>query len=242
MTDFVHLRLHSEYSIVDGLVRLKPLMSRVAQLGMPAVAVTDVSNFYGLIKAYKSAFAVGVQPIFGVDLQVMESDDPEKSYPLCLLAMNQAGYHNLTLLISRSWADGQHLGMPHVHKAWLEECSEGVIALSAGARGDVGQALVGGKLDLARERAGYWMRVYPQRYYLELHRTGREGDETQLHGAVQLAAELQCPVVATNDVRFLDASEFEAHEARVCIGEGRTLDDPRRARRYTEQQLSLIHI
>ncbi len=236
MTDFVHLRLHSEYSIVDGLVRLKPLMSRVAELGMPAVAVTDVSNFYGLIKAYKSAFSAGVQPIFGTDLRVMESDDPEKSYPMCLLAMNQAGYHNLTLLISRSWADGQYLGIPHVHKTWLEECSEGVIALSAGAQGDVGQALVGGKLELARERASYWMKVYPQRYYLELHRTGREGDETHLHGAVQLAAQLQCPVVATNDVRFLDASEFEAHEARVCIGEGRTLDDPRRARTYTEQQ------
>ena len=236
MTQFVHLRLHSEFSIVDGLVRLKPLMNRVAELGMPAVAVTDVSNFYGLVKAHKSAFSAGVQPIFGTDLRVLDSDDPEKSYPLCLLAMNQAGYHNLTLLISRSYTDGQYLGVPHVQKAWLEECSEGVIALSAGARGDVGQAIVGEKPELALERAKYWMELYPQRFYLELHRTGREGDETHLHGAVALAAQLQCPVVATNDVRFLDASEFEAHEARVCIGEGRTLDDPRRARAYTDQQ------
>lgn len=236
MTDFVHLRLHSEYSVVDGLVRLGPLMARVAELGMPAVAVTDATNFYGLIKAYKSALAAGVQPIFGVDLRVMEADDPEKAYPLCLLAMNQSGYHNLTVLISRAWAEGQYLGVPYVRKEWLESCAEGVIALSGGAQGDVGYALVDGKLDQARARAKYWMDLYPQRYYLELHRTGREGDETHLHAAVELAGELQCPVVATNDVRFLDASEFEAHEARVCIGEGRTLDDPRRARSYTEQQ------
>ena len=111
-----------------------------------------------------------------------------------------------------------------------------MIALSCGAAGDVGQALLGGKEELAEERARYWMSVYPGRYYLELHRTGREGDEAQLHAAVALATQLQCPVVATNDVRFLDPGEFEAHEARVCIREGRTLDDPRRARSYTEQQ------
>ena len=236
MTSFVHLRLHSEYSIVDGLVRLKPLMSQVAALGMPAVAVTDFCNFYGLVKAHKAAFAAGVQPIFGVDLKVMDANDPERAYPLCLLAMNEQGYKNLTLLISRAYTEGQHLGVPHVRKPWLEACAEGVIALSTGAHGDVGQAILAEKPELARKRARYWMQVYPQRYYLELHRTGREGDETHLHGAVALAAELHCPVVATNDVRFLEASEFEAHEARVCIGEGRTLDDPRRARRYSEQQ------
>ena len=236
MTDFVHLRLHTEYSLVDGLVRVKPLVQKVAELGMPAVAITDVCNFYGLIKIQKAAFAAGVQPIFGVDLMVKEADDPERAYPLCLLAMDQTGYHNLTLLISRAYTEGQYLGKPYVTKAWLEEAAEGVIALSGGAAGDVGQALLGDKAELALERARYWMAIYPQRFYLELHRAGREGDERHLHAAVQLAQEIQCPVVATNDVRFLDASEFEAHEARVCIGEGRTLDDPRRARLYTDQQ------
>ena len=236
MTDFVHLRLHTEYSLVDGLVRIKPLISRVAELGMPAVAVTDVCNFYGLVKVYKTAFAGGVQPIVGCDLMVMDGDDPERAWPICLLVMNQTGYHNLTLLISRAYTEGQHLGMPYVSKSWLQECSEGLIALSAGAAGEVGQALVGDKQSLARERAGDWMAIFPGRFYLELHRTGREGDETHVHGAVALAEELQCPVVATNDVRFLDASEFEAHEARVCIREGRSLDDPRRARSYTAEQ------
>ena len=212
MTDFVHLRLHTEYSLVDGLVRMKSLVGRVAELAMPAVAVTDVCNFYGLIKFHKVASAAGVQPIFGVDLMVMDVDDPERAYPLCLLAMSQTGYKNLTLLISRAYTEGQHLGLPYVSKHWLEETSEDVIALSAGAAGDVGQALLGDRVELALERANYWMRLYPQRFYLELHRTGREGDEAHLHAAITLAQGLQCPVVATNDVRFLDAQEFEAHE------------------------------
>ena len=236
MTEFVHLRLHTEYSLVDGLVRIKSLIGRVAELDMPAVAVTDVCNFYGLIKFHKAAIAAGIQPIFGVDLMVMDAGDPERAYPLCLLAMSQAGYHNLTLLISRAYTEGQHLGLPYVSKLWLEENSEGVIALSVGAAGDVGQALLGDRAALAAERASYWMKLYPQRFYLELHRTGREGDENHLHAAIKLAQELQCPVVATNDVRFLDAQEFEAHETRVCVREGRTLDDPRRPRHYTEQQ------
>ncbi|MFK7976573.1 MAG: DNA polymerase III subunit alpha [Halioglobus sp.] len=236
MSGFVHLRLHTEFSLVDGLVRIKPLVKRVAELGMPAVCVTDVCNFYGLIKLHQAAFSAGVQPLFGADLRVMEADDPDRAHPLCLLAMNQTGYRNLTTLISRAYTDGQQLGVPYVHRAWLEEFADGLIALSCGAAGDVGQALLGEKTALAQERARYWMNLYPERFYLELHRTGREGDETHLHAAVALAETLQCPVVATNDVRFLQPDEFEAHEARVCIGEGRTLDDPRRARVYTEQQ------
>ncbi|MCR9105007.1 MAG: DNA polymerase III subunit alpha [Gammaproteobacteria bacterium] len=236
MTQFVHLRLHTEYSLVDGLVRIQPLMQRVAELGMPAVGVTDACNFYGLVKVHKAAFSAGVQPVFGADLRVTEDDDPDKSYPLCLLAMNNTGYHNLTLLISLAYTQGQRLGVPLVTRAWLEAHTEGLIALSCGASGDVGQALLSDRLELAQDRARYWMDLYPGRFYLELHRTGREGDESHLHAAVALAATLQCPVVATNDVRFLDAQEFEAHEARVCIREGRTLDDPRRARPYTEQQ------
>ncbi len=236
MTDFVHLRLHTEYSLVDGLVRIKSLVDRIAELAMPAVAVTDACNFYGLIKFHKAAIAAGVQPIFGVDLMVMDADDPDRAYPLCLLAMNQTGYQNLTLLISRAYTEGQHLGLPYISKYWLEETTEGVIALSAGATGDVGHALLADRAELARERASYWMRLYPQRFYLELHRTGREGDEAHLHAAIRLAQDLQCPVVATNDVRFLDTHEFEAHETRVCVREARTLDDPRRPRDYTEQQ------
>jgi DNA polymerase-3 subunit alpha len=236
MTDFVHLRLHTEYSVVDGLVRIKPLVRRVEELGMAAVAVTDVCNFYGLVKFHKAAFDAGVKPIFGADLRVVEAEDPERAHPICLLAMDDVGYKNLTVLISRAFTEGQYLGVPYVQREWLEQHAEGLIALSCGAAGDVGQALISEKAEQAQARAQYWMQLYPGRYYLELHRTAREGDESHLHAAVALAEQLQCPVVATNDVRFLAASEFEAHEARVCIGEGRALDDPRRARSYTDQQ------
>lgn len=236
MTNFVHLRLHSEYSLIDGLVRIKPLVKRLVDLDMPAVAITDHSNFFGLVKLYKAASSSGIKPIFGVDLKVVDSDVEEQSYPISLLAMDEEGYRNLTILISKSYTEGQYLGAPFVRKAWLEEYSAGIIAMSAGAAGDVGQALISGKHDIAEGRARYWMALYPDRYYLELHRTGRDGDETHLHAAVDLAGKLACPVVATNDVRFLDSSEFEAHEARVCIGEGRALDDPRRARIFTDQQ------
>jgi DNA polymerase-3 subunit alpha len=165
MSDFVHLRLHTEYSLTDGLVRVKPLIDRIETMGMSAVGVTDRSNFYGLVKVYKKAFSSGVKPIFGVDLMVMEASDPERAYPLCLLAMDDKGYQNLTVLISKSYLDGQYLGFPFVEKSWLETHAEGVIALSTGATGDVGQALLGGKTELALERARFWMALYPGRVY-----------------------------------------------------------------------------
>ncbi len=236
MTAFVHLRLHTEYSLIDGLVRVKPLMKQIAKLGMPAVGITDHTNFFGLIKAYKAAHSAGVQPIFGADVCVRDADDAEHTSLLCLLAMNELGYRNLTELISLSYTQGQVLGEPQIERDWISARAEGLIALSCGASGDVGQAVLSDKPALARERAQYWMRVFPDRFYLELHRCGRAGDERHLHGAVALAGQLNCPVVATNDVRFLKADEFEAHEARVCIHDGVTLDDPRRSRIHTEQQ------
>ncbi|MFT7263821.1 MAG: DNA polymerase-3 subunit alpha, partial [Halioglobus sp.] len=133
MTDFVHLRLHSEYSLIDGLVRIKPLVKRLVDLDMPAVAITDHSNFFGLVKLYKAAIRSGIKPIFGVDLKIVDSDDEEQSYPISLLAMDEEGYRNLTILISKSYTEGQYLGAPFVRKAWLEEYSAGVIAMSAGA-------------------------------------------------------------------------------------------------------------
>ncbi len=234
--DFVHLRLHTEFSLVDGLVRIPKLMKRVTELGMPAVAVTDLSNFYGLIKAYKAAQGAGLKLIAGVDLWLEDPADRDKLTSVCLLAMDETGYQNLTLLISRAWREGQYHGQARVQRAWIDECAEGVLALSGGRLGDVGQLLVNGHVDDARTLLQAWMATFPDRFYLELQRTGRAGEEDYIHAAVELATELGCPVVATNDVRFLSADEFEAHEARVCIGDGRTLDDPRRPRNYSDQQ------
>ncbi|MED5466111.1 MAG: PHP domain-containing protein, partial [Pseudomonadota bacterium] len=233
---FVHLRVHSEYSMVDGLVRVKPLIGRVAELGMPAVGLTEQSNMCSLVRFYKAAMGAGVKPIIGADIWLENPDEPENPFRLTLLARDNDGYLNLTEIISQGYTEGQRYGKPIVQKTWLESRAKGLIVLSGAKMGDVGKALLAGKPELARERADYWRNLYPDSYYLELQRTGRAGDEDCLHMSVELAAELGLPVVATNDVHFLEADDFEAHEARVCIGESRTLDDPRRDRRFSDQQ------
>ena len=236
MSTFVHLRLHTEYSLIDGLLRIKPTMARVAELGMPAVAITDHHNFFGLVKAYKAASELGIKLIVGADLHVVDPIDEDRHHDLCLLAQNDTGYHNLMLLLSRAYQEGQYLGRPRLRLEWIRDCAEGLIALSGGRQGDIGQALLHGREKDARAALGRWCEWFPDRFYLEIQRTGREDEEDYLHAVVALAGECNCPVVATNDVRFMHAGEFEAHEARVCIGDGRTLDDPRRLRAYSEQQ------
>lgn len=233
---FVHLRLHTEYSLVDGVVRVKPLVSAVAERGMPAVAVTDQSNLFAMVKFYRAAMAHGVKPIIGVDVWLGNEEEPTQPTRMVLLCQNNTGYKNLTQLVSRSYTEGQHRGIPMLQPAWLENHSDGLIALSGGREGDVGRALLAGDGSGALELLSRWQHLFPDRYYLELQRTGRSEEEDYLHAAVALALETDTPVVATNDVRFLQAEDFEAHEARVCIHDGRTLDDPRRPRRYSEQQ------
>ena len=231
---FVHLRLHSEYSLIDGLVRIKPLVKAVAESSMPAVAVTDFTNFFALVKFYKAAQGAGVKPIAGADIRVV--DDDGNVGELLLLVQDAQGYRNLTELISRGYSEGQRQGTPHIHMRWLAECNEGLIALSGGIKSHMGIAITSGRKDDAAALLTAFMRMFPQRFYLELQRVGRASEDLLIEVMIDLARRYTCPVVATNDVRFIYTSEFEAHEARVCIQEGRTLDDPRRERRYSEQQ------
>ncbi|MFQ3264100.1 MAG: DNA polymerase-3 subunit alpha, partial [Porticoccaceae bacterium] len=233
---FVHLRLHSEYSLVDGLVRIKPLAAKVASLDMPAVALTDFNNFFGLVKFYKAAQGAGVKPILGAEVLVLDESGEGALTQLVLLIMDNVGYKNLTCLISKAYQEGQRQSVPTIRLDWLAELGGGLIALSGGRLGEVGVALVSGRKVDAQQSLTRLMGLFPDRFYLELQRTGRADEEDYIHAAVALAAGSNCPVVATNDVRFIDRDEFEAHEARVCIYEGRSLDDPRRERRYSEQQ------
>ncbi|WP_321527991.1 DNA polymerase III subunit alpha [Sedimenticola selenatireducens] len=234
---FIHLRVHSEYSLVDGLVRIKPLVARVAELGMPAVAVTDQSNLFSLVKFYKASIAAGVKPVSGVDVWVRDPEDPNNPFRLLLLVQNSRGYRNLTCLVSRSYREGQHLGKAMLEGDWFSrESCEGLIALSGGRAGDIGRALLAGNPAQAEQRLRHWLDLFGDRFYLELHRTGREGEERCLHASIDLATRLDVPVVATNDVRFLTPDDFEAHEVRVCIHEGRTLDDARRPKHYSREQ------
>src|SRR5512139_3320394 len=233
---FVHLRVHSEYSLVDGLVRVKPLVKAAAKAGMPAVAITDQSNLFAMVKFYKAAIGEGVKPIIGADLWLENEQEPSQPSRLTLLCKDKTGYRNLSELISRTFIENQQRGIPMIRKEWLMGHQEGLIALSGGREGDVGQALLGGNRDLAASLITGWLRLFADNFYLEVSRTGRSGEEDYLHAAVDLAGVMGMPIVATNDVRFLTREEFDAHEVRVCIHDGRTLDDPRRPRRYTDQQ------
>ncbi|WP_218313862.1 DNA polymerase III subunit alpha [Halomonas sp. 18071143] len=233
---FVHLRLHSEYSLVDGLVKLKPLVSTTAERGMPALALTDETNLFGLVKFYKAAQGAGLKPIIGSDLWLANPHDEAHPYRITLLAMNQDGYRNLTELISKGWTHGQRQGRAILDKQWVLAQSDGLIALSGGRDGDIGRHLLSEHAREARQLLEEWQQAFPDRFYLELVRTGRPLEEACVHASVKLAIETNTPVVATNDVRFLARDDYWAHETRVAIGEGKALDDPRRERRYTEEQ------
>jgi DNA polymerase-3 subunit alpha len=233
---FIHLRVHSEYSLANGVVRVKPLVNACVDAGMPAVAVTDQCNLFAMVKFYKAAMAAGVKPIVGVDLWVHNEADPHQPSRVVLLCQDREGYLNLTRLISRSYIEGQERGVATIHKEWLEGASAGLIALSGGKVGEVGQALLAGNRAAAEAALADWMTLFPGRFYIELQRTGRPQDEEYLHAAVALAGAERVPVVATNDVHFLQRDDFGAHEARVCIHDGRVLSDPRRPRHYSEWQ------
>jgi DNA polymerase-3 subunit alpha len=233
---FVHLRIHTEYSLVDGMVRIQPLVKRLVALGMPAVAVTDQSNLFALVKFYKAAVSHGIKPITGADVWLYNPQEPGVPHRLTLYVQNETGYRNLTALISRSYQENQHQGIPMLMGDWLFAGNEGLIALSGGREGEIGRALLAGNPVEARRLVESWAEAFPGRFYLELCRTARPNEERYIDAAVDLAARLDLPVVATNDVRFLEREEFEAHEARACIHQGRVLDDPRRPREYSEQQ------
>src|SRR5215470_8393742 len=234
---FVHLRLHTEYSLSDSVVRVPELIAAAAAAGMPAVAVTDQNNLFAMVKFYREALKNGVKPLVGVDLLVREEGERAAPSRLTLLCQSQSGYRNLSRLVSRAYLEGQERGVPRIERRWLSvQDLTGLIALSGATEGDVGRALVNGKEGDAERALDAWLALFPNRFYLELQRLGRPFEEAYIAGAVALAARRGVPVVATNDVRFLKQDEFESHEARVCIHDGALLADPGRVRRYSQQQ------
>ena len=233
---FVHLHLHSEYSLSDGLVRIKPLAKTLVDSGMPAVAVTDQINLFCLVRFYKAALAAGIKPIVGSELAVRNPADPAKPHRLVLLVQHAAGYPALTRLISRAYTERKHDERVQVERDWVLESTDGLIALSGGTGGDVQRALLSGYQADAEALLDDWLAAFGDRYYLELTRTGREDEERCVELSVELALAKAVPVVATNDVAFLAAEDFDAHEVRVCINNSHTLDDARRPRRHSPQQ------
>ena len=237
MTAFVHLRLHTEYSLVDGIVRMPELMSAVAAAGMPAAALTDQSNLFAMVKFYKAAQGAGVKPLVGVDAWIREPGERAAPVRVVLICQNLTGYRHLTQLVSRSYLEGQQRGVPMMERGWLSAANlKGLIVLSGGMEGDIGRAVARGRDDEAARCLERWLELCGDRFYLEVQRTGRAGEAMVTEAVLDLASARGVPAVATNDVRFLTRAEFEAHEARVCIHEGALLADPARARRYSEEQ------
>ena len=233
---FIHLRVHSDFSMMDGLNKTKPILAKVEELQMPAVAITDQMNMCGLVKFYSDAHSRGIKPIIGTDFWVINETFAEEPFRLTLLAMNNEGYKNITLLISKAYLRGYVCHRPAIDQAWLAEHAEGVIILSGGLQGDVGVGLMKNNAKILEESVSFYQQHFPDRFYLEVIRTGRPGEEDYLHHAVELAEQHDLPLVATNEVCFLEQEGFDAHEIRVAIHDGYTLDDTRRPKKYSDQQ------
>ncbi|AIW19690.1 DNA polymerase III subunit alpha [Vibrio coralliilyticus] len=233
---FIHLKVHSDFSMVDGLSKVPPLVKKVAEMGMPAMALTDFTNLCGLVKFYGTAHGCGVKPIIGADFAMQSEEFGEELTKLTVLAADNEGYKNLTLLISKAYLRGHVQHQPVIDKQWLAELSAGLIVLSGAKSGEIGKALLKGNHKVAQNCADFYHQHFADRFFLELTRTGRADEETYLHFALEFAEKEQLPVVATNDVVILDETTFEAHEIRVAIHDGYTLEDPRRPKNYSAQQ------
>ncbi|EGR0681364.1 DNA polymerase III subunit alpha [Vibrio cholerae] len=233
---FIHLRIHSDFSMVDGLSKVPPLVKKVAAMGMPAMALTDFTNLCGLVKFYSTAHNCGIKPIIGADFTLQSEEFGDELTKLTLLAKNNVGYKNLTLLISKAYLRGHVQHQPVIDKAWLVEHAEGLIVLSGGKSGEVGRALLKGNQQQVERCIEFYQTHFADHFYLELIRTGRADEESYLHFALDVAEQYDLPVVATNEVVFITEESFEAHEIRVAIHDGYTLEDPRRPKNYSPKQ------
>lgn len=233
---FVHLRVHSDYSMQDGLNKVKPILAKTKSMNMPAIAITDLMNMCGLVKFYSEAFNIGVKPIIGCDIWLLSPHFPDEITRLTLIAKNIKGYKNITEIISKAYRQGHVQHKVVVRQEWLAEYAEGVIVLSGALAGDLGIALTKNNPDIANNITAFFQQYFHDHFYVELVRTGRDGEEDYIHRAVEWAAQNDLPVVATNEVCFIDQIGFEPHEVRVCISEGYTLDDKRRPKKHSEQQ------
>ncbi len=237
MSNFVHLRLHTEYSLVDSVVRIPRLIKQAQKLQMSAVALTDQSNVSAMVKFYGAAMNQGIKPIIGADVWIAEDQGDSNFSRATFLCADLNGFKHLSQLLTRSYTEGQAHGRPTVARDWLKpELLRGLIALSGGREGNLGQILLSSKPARARDQIRFWKTLFPERFYIELQRLGGPQEGTYLERAVNLAAEYDVPVVATNDVRFLNPEDFEVHEARVCIQRGQILGETDRPRDYSEHQ------
>ena len=234
---FVHLRLHSEFSVVDGIVRVDEAVDKAAADAMPALGLTDLGNVFGMIKFYRAAREAGVKPILGCDVWIANAQDREKPSRLLLLCQSHAGYLRLSELLSRAYRFNQNRGRAEIDPTWLDAgATEGLICLSGGPFGDIGRSLLNDNEEQARRSAQCWRSAFPNRFYLEVQRTGDARIDALARRTLRFASKERLPAVATHPVQFMRPEEFRAHEARVCIAQGHVLGDSRRPKAFTPQQ------
>lgn len=236
-TPFVHLRLHTEFSVTEGIVRIDAATNKAAAEKLPALAITDLSNLFGVVKFFQMARGRGVQPIIGCDVWITNEDHRDQAHRLLLLCANDAGYLNLCQLLTRAYRENTWRGRAEIARSWLNtKTTNGLIALSGAALGDIGAALVQEDTKRAVTLANGWARDFPNTFYLEVQRAGRASDTTHNTAALNLASVCDLPVVATHPIQFMEADDFTAHEARVCIARGEVLGDKKRVSEFTAEQ------
>jgi len=233
---FVHLRTHTEFSVVDGTLRTDDAAAAAAKDGQVALAITDLANLFGGIKFYNACRKKGVKPLLGADCWLEPEGSDKNPTRLLLLVQNKQGYLNISELLSRAWIQNVQRNQACLKWEWLQELGEGLICLSGAQFGGLGQALLMGDQARARDWAQRLSSIFPNRFYIELQRAGLPGQEALVRASVPFAAELQLPVVATHPIQFLGEEDFDAHEARVCVAEGETLANPKRIKRFLPSQ------
>ena len=232
---FIHLHLHTEYSLVDGLIKITDLASTAANMNMPAISITEKNNVFSAIKFYRAMHDQGIKPLIGADLNLVTEKKDEYSNIL-LFCQHIDGYKNLSKLITKSYTEGQYLGNPTIHFDWLKKYNDGLIVIDCADNGNFTKIFTSNDNLNRNKTIENLLSLFPNRYYLELQRIGRKDEGLLVSNTLDYSEKFNIPVVATNNVRFLEETDFEAHDARVCINQHFTLDDPRRPREYTNQQ------
>ena len=233
---FIHLRLHTEFSLKDGILRIDELFKTLIKHQSPAVALTDFMNLFAVVKFYKEAISKGIKPLIGCEMVYQISKDEPELHTVIVLCQNLEGYRHLTQLVSRAYEKGQVNGQPRIYLEWLFECAEGLIVLSGASEGEIGKALLSDKKDIAKQVCEKFLTYFPNRFYLEIQRIGKADEDKLNQYTVELANQNNVPLVATNSVCFLQQDDFDAHEARICIHQGRVLADPNRPKSYFKSQ------
>jgi len=232
-SQFVHLQCQSEYSVENSLVRIPKLIDKAKDLGFSSIALTDKFNMFAAVKFYQKATAAGIKPIFGAQIRIREEDEYSDALLLCI---DQVGYLNLSELISQAYTGKHEIEGISLSKEQIIKLNSGLIMIASALNSDITQHLLSNQVIEASERAKFWQEVFDDRFYIGVERTSREHNNEHLHQALNLALNLNIPIVATNDVQFIEKADFDAHEARICIFDGTLIDDTNRAKKFSTEQ------